>query len=124
MFWAFTIGIFGLAATAAETLTPPATQDEKPAVRLSASRVDTRLSWGPYEFLKQGLRNAPWVNDPFFPEARAFRLQGLISNEMAFINGQWYRLGDNLDGYILKSIRPEGVTLTKRTEVLLLKIKE
>lgn len=113
-----------LAVEGAEAPKTPTKAEEKPTQTLSEKSFGPRLSWGPYEFLKQGLRNAPWVNDPFFPEARAFRLQGLVSDEMAFINGQWYRLGDNLDGYVVKSIRPEGVTLTKRTEVLLLKIKE
>ena len=83
-----------------------------------------RLSWGPYEFLEKGFRNAPWVSDPFFPEARSFQLQGLVSDEMAYINGQWYRVGEKLEGYTIKSIKPEGVTLMKRTELMLLKIRE
>ncbi len=83
-----------------------------------------RLSWGPYEFLQKGYRNAPWVNDPFYPEARAFLLMAMVSDTMAFINGRWYRLGENLEGYLVKSIRAEGVTLTKRDEILLIKIKE
>ena len=87
-------------------------------------KADARLSWGPYEYLKKGYRNAPWVNDPFHPEARSFLLMGMVSNEMAYINGQWFRLGDTVGGFVIKSIKPEGVTLTRRSELMLIKIKD
>ncbi len=86
--------------------------------------VSTRLSWGPYEYLKQGFRNAPWVNDPFYPEARILRVSGMVSDEMAYINNQWYRLGDVVQGYTVKSIKPEGVSLVRQNELLLLKVKD
>lgn len=95
-----------------------------PATPANVEKNDTRLSWGPYEYLKKGYRNAPWVNDPFYPEGRAFQLMGMISNEMAYINGQWFRLGDTVAGFTIKSIKPEGVTLTKRSEIMLIKIKD
>lgn len=88
------------------------------------SALAPRLSWGPYEYLEKGYRNAPWVSDPFYPEARGFELMGYISDEMAFINGQWFRLGEEVDGFTIKAIKPEGVTLTRRAELMLLKMRE
>jgi hypothetical protein len=82
-----------------------------------------RLSWGPYEFLEKGFRNAPWVNDPFYPETRSYEVMGIVSDEMAFINDRWFRVGEKIDGYVVKSVRPEGVTLGRRDELMFLKLR-
>lgn len=84
----------------------------------------TRLSWSPYDFLKEGYRNAPWVKDPFYPESGIFEVSGIISNEMAFINGQWRHPGDWLNGYLVKEISPKGVVLTRNAEILIVKMKQ
>lgn len=84
---------------------------------------NTRLSWGPYEFLEKGFRSAPWVNDPFYPETRSYEVLGIVSDEMAFINDKWFRVGESIDGYTVKSIRPEGVTLGRRDELMFLKLR-
>jgi len=106
-----------------EAVATPAPVLEAPKKDLNES-VTTRLSWGPYDFLKQGFRNAPWINDPFFPESRTLKVTGLVSDEMAYINGQWYKLGEKIEGYTIRSIRPEGVTLARANELLHLKLKE
>jgi hypothetical protein len=83
----------------------------------------SRLTWGPYEFLEKGFRTAPWVKDPFFPEMNGLKLSGIISNEMAYINGQWFRRGDKVEGYLVREISGTQVTLTKRSEILVLKME-
>jgi len=98
--------------------TPPIVESSKPL------SVTTRLSWAPYEYLKQGFRNAPWINDPFFPESRTLTVTGLVSDEMAHINGRWFKVGEKIEGYTIKSIRPEGVILSRANELLQLKLKE
>ncbi len=90
----------------------------------AAEKKESRLSWGPYEFLMKGFRNAPWIHDPFFPETKIFRLSGIISDEMAFINGKWFKLGERIEGFEVKKISAEGVTLARRGEVIVLKIAE
>jgi len=112
------LAFFGRSAVAT-----PAPAPDAPTKDLNQS-VTTRLSWGPYDFLKQGFRNAPWINDPFFPESRTLKVTGLVSDEMAYINGQWYKVGDKIEGYTIRSIRPEGVTLARANELLHLKLKE
>lgn len=102
---------------------PGAAASAAPKKDLSAS-VTTRLSWAPYNYLRQGFRNAPWINDPFFPESRMLTVTGLVSDEMAYINGHWYKIGEKIEGYTVKSIRPEGVTLARANELLHLKLKE
>lgn len=87
------------------------------------SRKETRLTWGPYAFLEKGLRTAPWVKDPFFPDGNGFKLSGIISNELAFINGKWFRTGDAVDGYTVHHIAPTEVTLTRKTEIVVLKME-
>lgn len=89
-----------------------------------ASKKIVRLTWAPYSFLEKGLRSVPWVKDPFFPEVNGFKLSAVISRELAYINGRWMRVGDELEGYVVREIQPSGVTLTKRTEVLTLKMEE
>lgn len=84
----------------------------------------SRLSFSPTDFLKKGFRTAPWVKDPFFPETNELKLTGLISQELAFINGKWLREGDVIEGYIVKSINPGSVTLAKNYETLVLKMQE
>jgi hypothetical protein len=86
--------------------------------------VEPRLSWSPYEYLRQGYRNAPWVKDPFYPEQNGFRLSGVISNEMAFINGKWLRVGDKIDGFEVRSITGKGVTLRRQGELIVLRIEQ
>ena len=83
-----------------------------------------RLTWAPYGFLEEGFRNAPWVRDPFFPDMNAFRLSGVISNEMAYINGNWYRQGETIEGYAVRDIGAEGVTLARGGSVLILKMEK
>ena len=82
------------------------------------------LSWAPLDFLKKGFRSAPWVYDPFYPMAREFRLEGVISSEQAYINGRWLRIGEAVDGYEVKSISPQGVMLKRHAEIVILKIGE
>lgn len=94
---------------------------------LMAGAQDTRplprLTWGPYAFLEKGLRTAPWVKDPFFPESNGFKLSGIISNELAFINGKWLRHGDLIDGYTVRQIAPSQVTLMRKSEIVVLKME-
>jgi len=79
-----------------------------------------RLSWLPSDYLQKGFRNAPWIHDPFFPDEGEYKLSGVISNEMAFINGRWLRIGESIGGFKVKSISPRGVTLNRRGEVVVL----
>ncbi len=83
-----------------------------------------RLTWAPYPHLEKGLRSVPWVKDPFFPELNGLKLSGIISNEMAFINGRWLRPGEEVDGYLVKEIQPDQVTLSRRSEILVLKMED
>lgn len=94
------------------------------SVLLADNSPTERLSWAPFDFLKQGYRNAPWVKDPFYPEGDSLRVMGIISNEMAFINGQWLHPGEKVSGYVIKKIGPNGVVLTRNSEILLLKLDE
>ncbi len=87
------------------------------------SHKETRLTWGPYAFLEKGLRTAPWVKDPFFPDVNGFKLSGIISNELAFINGKWFRAGDAIDGYTVRQIAPTEVTLTRKSEIVVIKLE-
>jgi hypothetical protein len=90
---------------------------------LTADVVETRrYSWGPQEYLKSGFRSAPWVRDPFFPSQKKFKLKGIISGELAYINNRWVREGDKLEGYTVKSITAESVALMKQAELVVLKI--
>ena len=44
----------------------------------------------------------------------------LLLNKSAMINGNWYKVGETIDGYRLKSFNANSVLLTKkRTELLL-----
>lgn len=79
-----------------------------------------RLTWGPIDFLSQGFATAPWVRDPFYPAERPMTLGGVISNELAYINGQWVRPGETIEGYKVKSISTKGVTLVRGGDSLLL----
>lgn len=88
------------------------------------TQIKTKLSWAPLEFLQKGYRNAPWVSDLFYPNSRGMMVSGIISDEMALINGKWLKVGDDVDGYKVKSIKPEGVTLSRRSELLLLKMRD
>jgi hypothetical protein len=83
-----------------------------------------RLTWAPMAFLRQGFRSAPWVRDPFFPAEEPFKLAGIISQELAFINGKWVREGDEVDGFKVKDIESEKVTLVRRSETIVLKLRE
>lgn len=86
---------------------------------------ELRLTWSPTKFLEEGYRSAPWVKDPFFPELNVFRLSGVISNELAYINGKWYRLGDKISSYFVKQIAADGVVLMDRVgATLTLKMEE
>lgn len=81
-----------------------------------------RLSWSGSDFIKSGFRNAPWIRDPFFPEEKKVKLSGIISGELAFVNGRWVKQGDSIDGYLVKTISPNEVILTKQAEVLVVKL--
>jgi hypothetical protein len=94
------------------------------AQAVSGNPTVPRLSWGPYDYLKQGYRNAPWVKDPFYPEAKTYKIMGIISDQMAYINGKWLAPGDKLDGFTIKTISPQGVTLVRNSEIMVLKLKE
>lgn len=83
-----------------------------------------RFSWGPQDFIKGGFRSAPWVRDPFFPEQRKFSLKGIISAELAYVNGRWVREGDRVEGYLVKQITERSVALSKQAEMVLLKLDE
>lgn len=82
-----------------------------------------RLTWAPYGFLEKGLRTAPWVKDPFYPESNVFKVSGIIAHEMAFINGRWYRPGEQLDGFRVREITASTVTLTRLSQILILKME-
>jgi len=48
-----------------------------------------------------------------------FILEAII-NKTAFINGKWYKLGDNINKYILKEISPNRIVLIKGTNHIIL----
>jgi 2-phospho-L-lactate transferase/gluconeogenesis factor (CofD/UPF0052 family) len=56
-------------------------------------------------------------------EKREPFLLGAIVNDRAFINGNWHREGDEIDGFVLKAIEPDHVTLSQedRTVVVFFK---
>jgi hypothetical protein len=87
-------------------------------------KKDPRLTWAPYAFLEKGLRTAPWVKDPFFPQMNGLKLSGLISGEAAFINGKWFKRGEEIEGYRVGEISSTSVTLSRRSEVVVLKMEE
>lgn len=91
---------------------------------LWAEPVPERLSWNLTPQIKAGYRNAPWIRDPFFPDMTKFRVTGIISGELAFVNNKWVRAGDTMDGYLVKRVTREGVVLTKRAEVVRLKLHD
>lgn len=105
-------------------LAEPAVPPTDSAPKLAQKPKLAMLSWAPLDFLKKGYRSAPWVYDPFYPTAREFRLEGIISSEQAFINGRWIRQGEVVDGYEVKSITAAGVMLKRHAEILILKIGE
>jgi len=83
----------------------------------NGSKADKeRLSWSPYDHLRKGFRNAPWIRDPFFPHQKRFHLTGIISNELAYINGRWLQEGDEVNGYVVKTIHRRQVTLAREIE--------
>jgi hypothetical protein len=71
-----------------------------------------------------GFRSAPWIRDPFFPEQRKFNLKGIISSELAYINGKWVQEGDKIEGYIVREIGTRSVALVKHAEIVVLKLEE
>lgn len=89
-----------------------------------AGEDPNRLSWSHYDYLKGGFNNVPWVRDPFFPQEKKFRLSGIISAELAFVNGKWVKQGDFLDGYVVKSVTQNTVALMKQGELVLLRLHE
>lgn len=91
--------------------------------RADAPLRGDRLTWAPYGFLEKGLRTAPWVKDPFFPESNVFKVSGIIAHEMAFINGSWYRVGQEIDGFRVREITASAVTLTRSAQILVLKME-
>ena len=63
-----------------------------------------------------------WARDPFFPSRDRFELKGIISNQMAFINGRWIKKGERIDDYELAEISLESVTLRQGDENFVLQI--
>ena len=94
------------------------------SITLADDASEERLSWAPFDFLRQGYRNAPWVKDPFYPQGDVLRLMGIISNDMAYISGQWVHPGEQINGYLVKKISPRGVVLTRNSEIRLLKLDD
>ena len=89
-----------------------------------ADLTNNRHSWGPTEYLKKGFRTAPWVRDPFYPGQKKFSLKGIISNELAYVNGRWVREGDRVDGYTVRSVGTNSVALSKHAEMVIVKLDE
>jgi hypothetical protein len=95
------------------------------ATVLCADLLDShRYSWGPSEYLKRGFRTAPWIRDPFYPDQKKFSLKGIISNELAYINGRWVREGDKIDGYMVRSVGANSVALSKQAEMVILRLHD
>ena len=94
------------------------------SVYAASEKLIERLSWTPVEHLKKGYRTAPWFNDPFHPYKSSLALSGIISDQMALINGQWYRVGETVLGYKILSVKASGVQLEKKGDSLTLKVKD
>ena len=81
-----------------------------------------KCSWAQDSYVRKGVRNLPWVRDPFFPTEQKFKLAGIISGELAFINGKWFRKGDVIHGYRVTVVMQDSVSLAKEGEVLNLRM--
>lgn len=92
--------------------------------RKVANSPVSRFTWKPGDHFKEGYRNAPWVRDPFFPDTKDFRLAGVISNEYAYINGSWLRVGETIEGYTVRKIAHDEVVLARNAETILLRLSE
>lgn len=83
-----------------------------------------RFSWNQEQYVKKGVRTLPWVRDPFYPTEQKFKLAGIISGELAFINGKWFRKGDRIQGYQVRMVMQDAVSLAKDGEILNLRMGE
>ncbi len=101
-----------------------ATDPPSPSGYAPGGKQIEKLSWTPMEHLMKGYRTAPWLNDLFYPSKNTMHLSGLISGEMAFINGEWYRLGQTIQGYKIMTITGSQVELDKKGEKVTLKMTE
>lgn len=96
--------------------------NEEVEVKKVEKQEGERLSWGPKEFLTKNIESVPWVNDPFYPIQKRAIVTGVVSGQMALINGKWLRVGERIQGYKVGSIDQRTVTLKKGSETILLKI--
>jgi len=90
------------------------------AQSLAETRSDLRMSFRPRGYLEKGFRNVPWKRDPFFPTSRKFHLSAVISYESAYVNGRWVKKGDTINGFYVKGISSNKVTLVRRQKTIVL----
>lgn len=82
-----------------------------------------------YPFLNQDCSNIDFslIQDPFFQKTTNiksdFSLQAIISNKVK-INGKWYALNDDIEGFKIVEIKNSQVVLIKEEKIMVLKLYE
>jgi len=77
-----------------------------------ATDPNTRLSVGIKRKPIEQIPPALWVRDPFYVEPDPIKLSGIISKQMAYINGKWFKVGDEIGEYRIHAILENCVLVT------------